>query len=256
MNKDLLPTDSSESGDIDSSRECPSGITFSGALTVLTQSDADPLFHDAVRVLRKELSLKQNIDDRITRCIDSGCLSVLIAVLKDRSHGNDSSLLVDACWALTNIASGSSQHTQAVVDVSGVEAFLRCLTVDNSEEVISQAMWGLGNVIGDSLKFRDVFSEKALPHILTCASRWFASHLTSISSLSNLSFLLLNMTSGKPKPPRSAFQQIFPLRPRCCGGEIMDQEVTKNCLWIMSNASDGSNDNIEDVLSTGVLDII
>ena len=92
----------------------------------------------AVQAARKLLSSDRN--PPIDALIKSGILPVLVRCL---SANDNPSLQFEAAWALTNIASGTSEQTQAVVEANAVPLFLSLLGSPH-QNVCEQAVWALG----------------------------------------------------------------------------------------------------------------
>ena len=62
-------------------------------------------------------------------------------------------LQLESAWALTNVASGTSIQTQAIIDKGGIPLFVRLF--ENQYSIVSeQAVWAIGNIAGDSSTYR------------------------------------------------------------------------------------------------------
>ncbi|KPP77474.1 hypothetical protein Z043_103102, partial [Scleropages formosus] len=169
-------------------------------------SDNQGVQLSAVQAARKLLSSDRNppIDD----LIKSGILPILVHCL-DRD--DNPSLQFEAAWALTNIASGTSEQTQAVVQSNAVPLFLRLLHSPH-QNVCEQAVWALGNIIGDGPQCRDyVISLGVVKPLLS-----FISPSIPITFLRNVTWVMVNLCRHKdPPPPMETIQEVGALPISC-----------------------------------------
>nr|XP_027201319.1 importin subunit alpha-6-like [Dermatophagoides pteronyssinus] len=120
-------------------------------------SSDDNVLYESVQTVRRSLS--NDYDPPIQTFIDIGLVEPFIKIMRERTDHN--SLRFEAAWTLTNVASGSSSQTSAVVEAGGIAAFGELL--DSGDKfLIEQSLWGLGNIAGDCRENRGMIIESGV----------------------------------------------------------------------------------------------
>ncbi|RXM33147.1 Importin subunit alpha-3 [Acipenser ruthenus] len=176
-------------------------------------SDNQGVQLSAVQAARKLLSSDRNppIDD----LIKSGILPILVHCL-DRD--DNPSLQFEAAWALTNIASGTSEQTQAVVQSS------------------------------DGPQCRDyVIGLGVVKPLLS-----FISPSIPITFLRNVTWVMVNLCRHKdPPPPMETIQEILPAL--CVLIHHTDVNILVDTVWALSYLTDAGNEQIQMVIDSGIV---
>lgn len=204
----------------------------------ITSADIDAQLK-ATTKFRQVLSRENN--PPITLVIQSGVVPILVSFMKDHPPA----LQLEAAWALTNIASGTSQQTRVVVEAGAVPLFVELLYA-NSVEVKEQAIWALGNVAGDSSQFRDyVLQCNAMEPVL----QLFQS--TKMSLIRTATWTLSNLCRGKDPQPNWA--QVGPAIPTLAKLIYSaDVDTLVDACWAVSYLSDGPVEAIDAVIDARI----
>ena len=199
-----------------------------------------------VRALRKVLSVEHNAP--IDEVINIGVLPDLVKIVgRDVTYPQ---LQAEAAWALTNIASGSQPHTQAVVDAGALEVLARGLGSPD-KELSEQCVWALGNIAGDSPAMRDAVLKVGVVPQLSQSLMAFHRH---IAYARNAVWAVSNLVRGSPPPPLDQIEPLIPLLIWALG--MNDEEVTTDVFWGLSYLADAIPGDHPTLFGSSVFDTL
>uniref|UniRef100_A0A665TE14 Importin subunit alpha n=1 Tax=Echeneis naucrates TaxID=173247 RepID=A0A665TE14_ECHNA len=177
--------------------------------------------------------LSQDRNPPMKEIIDAGLLSNFVSFLL---LDDEPSLQFEAAWALTNIASGTSWHTQQVVKHGAVPAFI-ALLASPLLHISEQAVWAIGNIAGDGSAYRDILIEcNVIPALLS-----------RICPDTPVSQVYKTRSNSTPV----CFSQMLPSLIQLL--HLSDKDILSDACWAISYLSDGDNERIDVVVKTGIV---
>ncbi|KAG0726139.1 Importin subunit alpha-1 [Chionoecetes opilio] len=208
---------------------------------------------------RRLLSVEAN--PPIQEFLKAGILRPLIPHVQQRQ---DSTLQLEATWALTNLASGTLNHTAAVVDGGAVAVLVEALS-GGDERVAEQAAWALGNIVGEQ-QFRNLVVSMGVVAPLLAAlhsGRAFTSSYASTSSSSSsiaapvslvrvVTWVLANIFRHKGLVMKQQERQSCINALKTLLGHT-DSAVILDALWATGYIAAGDDEGQQEVVAAGIV---
>ncbi|XP_047475640.1 importin subunit alpha-3-like isoform X3 [Penaeus chinensis] len=156
-------------------------------------------------------------------------------------------LQLESAWAVTNIASGKSKHTNAVVDAGAIKVLIQLLSSKNTG-VREQAVWALGNIVGDGPECRD----QAIAEGLVKPLVGLLSVTTPASIARQVCWVITNLFRVK-------HPVISPEERKMCAEAIrrlvshFDAKVQADSLWAAAYFADMGSGSIDELIECGAV---
>lgn len=160
-------------------------------------------------------------------------------------------LQFEALWWLTNVASGKASHVQELVDRGAIPVLINLLGSQH-RNIVEQSIWTLGNIAGESSKFKNfILKEKAIKSL----GEIFKDSDKNSMMARNLAWCITNLLRGKPIPSLEDIYYLLPIYWK--GLKIHSKkEIVADLLWGISYMSDSGEKVALKLLELSVLESI
>ncbi|KAJ3416395.1 hypothetical protein HDV05_001963 [Chytridiales sp. JEL 0842] len=198
---------------------------------------------NAIKQLRRYMCLDE-VPDKTERVLELNLLPRIREILETGSHP----IQYEACWVLTNIAAGPSEHTKVVVDGYMIAPLIKLLE-SSSDQVRVQAAWALGNIAGDCKEYTEKLLKEGIirPLLLIPANTTF-SYRKDTQALHVVCWVIANLCRWDNKN----WEQIIPAFDLLVNTVLhcKDDDVLSEAIWALSRIFHGRHPAISALITT------
>jgi hypothetical protein len=183
-------------------------------------------------------------DPPIQEVIDAGLVTDFIRFL-DHSYPE---FQFEALWCLTNIASGTTDQANSVVNKGGLAKIINLMD-SKIQEIQDQAVWALGNLAGDSVKIRDrIIHQGGYQKIIKLFST-----AERPSLIKQCTWAISNFCRTKPPVEYSLLKQSIDFIIGAIYKLDTDTEFLVDACWILSYLTETFKKSIKKIIDTNIL---
>lgn len=203
---------------------------------------------EGTTALRMLLSAQTNPPtERIARCgVIPKIIQSMYTTERDRGISDPAKkeiaerIKVEAAWVITNVAASTTQCTTLVAQHGAIEGFVDLLKNATSFEAADQAVWGLGNIAGESKALRNrIVDLGVLHHLVESLSAWHGKD----AAQSNAVWAISNIVRYSTNMPLSEVKVLLPALCKLLRRQVPDEVVVKDLLWCFNYLS-GQSDEV------------
>eukprot|EP01087_Luapelamoeba_hula_P010412 TRINITY_DN2757_c0_g1_i1.p1 TRINITY_DN2757_c0_g1~~TRINITY_DN2757_c0_g1_i1.p1 ORF type:complete len:571 (-),score=119.97 TRINITY_DN2757_c0_g1_i1:229-1941(-) len=214
-------------------------------INMINSGDSQQQFEGTQNV-RKMLSVEKN--PPIAEVVATGIIPRFVQFLACQNFPR---LQFEAAWALTNVASGTTEQTDIVVRANAVPYFIELLKSPDND-VREQSVWALGNIAGEATMYRDyILQNNGAAAMVQSVNMTLADSNAPPSLIKNSAWTISNFCRGKPEPNFPMVQPVLPALLKLL--HTKDDDALTDTCWALSYLSDGENDKVGAVIESGVV---
>lgn len=238
----LLKKTDGEDGPLPSPHDIPKYIAS------IMQPDNPSLQLHGVTAIRKLLSIEREPPtQRIAKCgVIPKIIQFMFTTEQDRRDNNTNidiknKLKFESAWVITNIAASTSECVVSICRHGAIEGFVDLLRNASSPEIAEQAIWGLGNIAGDSKQSRNAVVKTGVMRDLLSSLRNSSTEIQR-----NVMWTISNIFRYSSEITVKEISNVLPAISKLLK-ESKDDDITKDCLWTFNYMSNSSNDECESI---------